>query len=150
MIKLAQNRENEERRRFLENDGLLTLTGGIDVNLFSRQEPVLVVPKTTEFREFRKNAATAPLSQTDSVFLSAKIYRLIDIATLPVSERKVEEQKVTLWAPDAAAPLCMNCGLSFGIQSALVLARRHHCRVCGAVVCSDCCQRLIKIVTNFC
>ena len=38
------------------------------------------------------------------------------------------------WVPDAAAASCARCGARFG----LVLIRRHHCRLCGAVVCGDC------------
>lgn len=37
------------------------------------------------------------------------------------------------WVPDAKAESCMRCGRLFGL-----LRRRHHCRLCGRVVCADC------------
>ncbi|KIO25475.1 hypothetical protein M407DRAFT_25184 [Tulasnella calospora MUT 4182] len=37
------------------------------------------------------------------------------------------------WVPDARAESCMRCGRLFGL-----LRRRHHCRLCGRVVCADC------------
>jgi len=37
------------------------------------------------------------------------------------------------WVPDSVAPACMTCGELFGL-----IRRRHHCRRCGACVCSSC------------
>jgi hypothetical protein len=37
------------------------------------------------------------------------------------------------WVPDAEAPNCMQCATEFGF-----FTRRHHCRLCGAVVCDPC------------
>ncbi len=37
------------------------------------------------------------------------------------------------WQPDAEAPRCMQCDRAFR-----TLRRRHHCRVCGEVVCARC------------
>lgn len=39
------------------------------------------------------------------------------------------------WVPDADAPNCMLCDLKF-----TVMKRRHHCRACGKVFCSKCCN----------
>ncbi|XP_065069859.1 zinc finger FYVE domain-containing protein 16-like isoform X1 [Rhopilema esculentum] len=39
------------------------------------------------------------------------------------------------WVPDKDAKGCMNCGLKF-----TVVKRRHHCRACGKVLCSNCCN----------
>ncbi|XP_063229929.1 zinc finger FYVE domain-containing protein 9 [Bacillus rossius redtenbacheri] len=39
------------------------------------------------------------------------------------------------WVPDADAPSCMLCDLRF-----TVIKRRHHCRACGKVLCSKCCN----------
>ena len=38
-----------------------------------------------------------------------------------------------LWVPDQMAPLCNVCSSAFSI-----LRRRHHCRMCGQVVCHSC------------
>ena len=38
------------------------------------------------------------------------------------------------WQPDSATSVCMRCQGSFK----LLLVRRHHCRLCGDVVCGDC------------
>ncbi|GFV83067.1 zinc finger FYVE domain-containing protein 9 [Trichonephila clavipes] len=40
------------------------------------------------------------------------------------------------WIPDAEALNCMHCGVKF-----TVIKRRHHCRGCGKVLCSRCCNQ---------
>jgi len=38
------------------------------------------------------------------------------------------------WVPDEKRRACIGCGAEFG----MLLTRRHHCRGCGEVFCSDC------------
>lgn len=45
----------------------------------------------------------------------------------------VRTPRVALWVPDAAVSSCASCAAAFSL-----LKRRHHCRACGDVVCSDC------------
>ncbi|ELT98136.1 hypothetical protein CAPTEDRAFT_178790 [Capitella teleta] len=40
-----------------------------------------------------------------------------------------------IWLPDAEAPNCMQCETRFTFTK-----RRHHCRACGKVFCSTCCN----------
>ncbi|EKX42553.1 hypothetical protein GUITHDRAFT_56318, partial [Guillardia theta CCMP2712] len=37
------------------------------------------------------------------------------------------------WVPDDAAAACKVCSAEFGF-----IRRRHHCRMCGNVVCNSC------------
>ena len=39
------------------------------------------------------------------------------------------------WMPDNACKECSECGVRFSL-----VIRRHHCRVCGRIYCSDCCS----------
>ena len=41
--------------------------------------------------------------------------------------------KSPAWQADSATSVCMRCQGSFTL-----LVRRHHCRICGEVVCGDC------------
>ena len=56
-----------------------------------------------------------------------------------VKERrgKVEHFVPPVWIPDAKTDNCMRCTKMFGI-----LRRRHHCRLCGRVVCADCSSKV--------
>ena len=45
------------------------------------------------------------------------------------------------WVPDAEAPNCMICSTKF-----TVVKRRHHCRSCGKVLCSNCCGDKYRLV----
>ena len=38
-----------------------------------------------------------------------------------------------IWVPDRRVSMCQKCAVEF-----TVLIRRHHCRACGQVVCSNC------------
>ncbi|KAI6117150.1 Dbl homology domain-containing protein, partial [Pisolithus croceorrhizus] len=40
-----------------------------------------------------------------------------------------------VWTPDAKANKCMQCGRPFGFGA---WRRKHHCRICGRVVCAAC------------
>ncbi|XP_071478927.1 uncharacterized protein [Diadema antillarum] len=45
-----------------------------------------------------------------------------------------------IWIPDSEAPTCMKCGVKFTFRK-----RRHHCRACGKVFCSKCCNVRIRL-----
>ncbi|GIY15623.1 zinc finger FYVE domain-containing protein 9 [Caerostris darwini] len=76
---------------------------------------------------------------------------LIEVDSLP--QTSVEESSVSefvpcvkpspqigivkpYWIPDANALNCMHCNMKF-----TVIKRRHHCRGCGKVLCSRCCNQ---------
>jgi acyl carrier protein len=44
------------------------------------------------------------------------------------------------WVPDGATKTCMLCSTGFTI-----LRRRHHCRVCGRVVCGNCSTKRVRV-----
>jgi len=139
----ALDKEEEERRRIMENDALLTTTGGVDTSIWSRQE---IGARRSRMSAFRQHRGTSERGQLEvrANSLQATINRLLEIATQysDAAERKKAEQEAVVWAPDEAAPHCMNCGLKFGLESTLILSGRHHCRLCGACICRDCCQAL--------
>ncbi|KAK4142205.1 uncharacterized protein C8A04DRAFT_13388 [Dichotomopilus funicola] len=49
------------------------------------------------------------------------------------NQRKVIEQSVVTWEDDATVAKCPFCKQEFGSWT----FRRHHCRICGRVVCAD-------------
>ncbi|XP_067137387.1 zinc finger FYVE domain-containing protein 9 isoform X2 [Centruroides vittatus] len=55
-----------------------------------------------------------------------------------------EEQKLgkikPFWVPDTEASNCMHCDVKF-----TVIKRRHHCRACGKVLCSQCCNQKTRL-----
>ncbi|XP_050440718.1 zinc finger FYVE domain-containing protein 9 [Adelges cooleyi] len=53
---------------------------------------------------------------------------------LSLSERQLGKIQ-PYWIPDEAAKSCMRCDIKF-----TVVKRRHHCRACGEVLCSKCCN----------
>lgn len=51
--------------------------------------------------------------------------------------RKAFEMSVVRWIPDREVPACLTCMKSFGLMT-----RRHHCRLCGGIICDKCSQFL--------
>ena len=47
------------------------------------------------------------------------------------------EKGVVHWAPDGDVNLCTTCGRGFSLTR-----RRHHCRLCGGIICNRCSQFL--------
>ncbi|KAF2882827.1 hypothetical protein ILUMI_23339 [Ignelater luminosus] len=49
-------------------------------------------------------------------------------------------KQAPLWIPDSEALNCLHCDSKF-----TVIKRRHHCRACGLVLCSKCCNMRHKL-----
>jgi len=82
-----------------------------------------------------------PLSTLTS---SASTHHLrLALQALPAEpeRRKVDQYVPAVWVPDQKAAACMRCGKPWTI-----LRWRHHCRLCGAVVCADCSTKTFFIV----
>lgn len=47
------------------------------------------------------------------------------------------ERSVVPWTSDSESPLCRCCAAKFGLTR-----RRHHCRLCGRVMCHNCSRHL--------
>jgi rabenosyn-5 len=47
--------------------------------------------------------------------------------------KEKSEERVCDWLPDAERPYCGRCRSRFSFQR-----RKHHCRLCGEVICEDC------------
>lgn len=56
--------------------------------------------------------------------------------------RVLEDYNAPAWVPDSRADRCMSCSESFGIWR-----RKHHCRLCGRVVCWSCSTRKFVIAS---
>lgn len=70
------------------------------------------------------------------------------VPSSPSSKRKKSEQKFVrrgkvdhfvpaIWVPDQKTETCMRCNSRFGWRR-----RRHHCRLCGRVVCANCSDKV--------
>ncbi|KAF9956554.1 hypothetical protein BGZ72_002688 [Mortierella alpina] len=55
--------------------------------------------------------------------------------------RVIENYNAPVWLPDHSATSCMLCDEEFGT----IFKRKHHCRVCGKVVCHSCSTRTVLI-----
>ncbi|GAA6051438.1 hypothetical protein JCM3770_000520 [Rhodotorula araucariae] len=59
-----------------------------------------------------------------------------DLATGETAYPVVEAYQAPVWVPDVRAPRCQRCKKGFGVWR-----RKHHCRLCGGVVCWECSTR---------
>lgn len=80
--------------------------------------------------------------------LNEPISTIIDIPRAPIEIidfqtewNQLTESEKTLgliaptWLPDSEAESCLKCSVKFSFRK-----RRHHCRACGLIFCSNCCS----------
>ncbi|KAJ2162676.1 carboxypeptidase Y-deficient [Coemansia sp. RSA 552] len=99
---------------------------------------------TRAFGHLRRRAATAAVLEGNRI--EKRLERLAAVhqrvGTARAKELQAAEQAVVAWQDDAEAPECPLCGRAFG----RVASRRHHCRLCGRVVCArSACSALLSI-----
>ncbi|KAK3871573.1 hypothetical protein Pcinc_023294 [Petrolisthes cinctipes] len=86
---------------------------------------------TSLFKKIRSARIDSSVAETNKLLIRLdKLLR--DLPNDPV-KRKAHERSIVMWAEDRDVPLCPFCARSFNLAR-----RRHHCRLCGGIMCDQC------------
>lgn len=91
------------------------------------------------------NAKPAPPAPVLGLPSSASFAALLGGSATPNASaplRLLEEYNAPAWIPDSRADRCMSCSEAFGVWR-----RKHHCRLCGRVVCWSCSTKKFLIAS---
>jgi len=119
---------------------------GISLNLYppARNEP----PRRSHFAEFKKiRSSRVDRYATETNRLIIRLDKMLDNIPSDPVRRREHEQTVVQWVEEDLVKLCPTCARGFNLAR-----RKHHCRLCGSVMCKDCsrfvewsfCRRLIN------
>lgn len=87
-----------------------------------------------------------PISETQSEPNEIEETKTIEIIDFQTEWSQLSDNEKMLgliapvWLPDTEAENCMKCNLKFSFRK-----RRHHCRACGLIFCSKCCDFKIHL-----
>ncbi|KAH9512599.1 hypothetical protein Btru_038926 [Bulinus truncatus] len=105
---------------------------GYDPSWWEEQELGATRSHTDNFKSIRDARVNHFVVETNKLLIRLDKLLSPDAPTDP-KKRKAYEKAVVRWIPDSEVPACLNCARSFSI-----LTRRHHCRLCGGIMCDKC------------
>ncbi|XP_076626128.1 rabenosyn-5 isoform X1 [Colletes latitarsis] len=95
------------------------------------QEIGMMKSHTAYFKDIRNARLERYSSETNKLII--RLDKLLNnLPTDPV-DRKVHERAIVPWIDEKDVKLCPTCAKSFHVAR-----RKHHCRLCGAVMCHNC------------
>lgn len=111
---------------------------------------VLDSPSASSIPEFKGPEKVSGVLPRSSSSVSISLYRIdsysqaLSASTSYKSKplKVLEEYNAPVWVPDSRADRCACCNEQFGIWR-----RKHHCRLCGQVVCWSCSSKTFLIAS---
>ncbi|KAL4226333.1 Rabenosyn-5 [Mactra antiquata] len=114
------------------SDTISQSTSLYDVDYWQHQETGVTHSWTDMFRGVRDTRVDKYVVETNKLLI--RLDKLISQdAPTDSGKRKAFEKSVVMWMPDSDAKSCRYCGRSFNLTR-----RRHHCRLCGGIMCDRC------------
>ncbi|XP_075969927.1 rabenosyn-5 [Anticarsia gemmatalis] len=85
--------------------------------------------------DYLKGVRSARLERyaTETNKLLIRLDKLVCNMPAEPAQRKLHEQEVVPWLDGSSVKLCPNCAKTFNLTR-----RKHHCRLCGSILCHDC------------
>ncbi|XP_061396436.1 rabenosyn-5 [Musca vetustissima] len=83
------------------------------------------------FQSVRNPRLERYASETNKLII--RLHKLLKDMPTDAVLRKQHEQNIVPWLDGSSVKLCPNCAKSFNITR-----RKHHCRICGSIMCHDC------------
>ncbi|KRX56387.1 Rabenosyn-5, partial [Trichinella sp. T9] len=126
------------KQRIFKSDGFIECLEASVVNKSSIcQELGVTTSQTRYFKKLRHEHVDISVAETNKLVI--RLDKLINNEyPMDINKRKgtfeIFEQTVVPWISNDDVKLCQFCEVKFSLTR-----RRHHCRLCGKLLCSDCC-----------
>ncbi|EFN64699.1 Rabenosyn-5 [Camponotus floridanus] len=95
------------------------------------QEIGAITTHTKYFKDIRNARLERYAYETNKLLI--RLDKLLNNLPSDPVDRKVHERAIVPWIDEKDVKLCPNCAKSFHLAR-----RKHHCRLCGAVMCHNC------------
>ncbi|KAL6440092.1 hypothetical protein ACFW04_003013 [Cataglyphis niger] len=95
------------------------------------QEIGAITTHTKYFKDIRNTRLERYAYETNKLLI--RLDKLLNNLPSDPVDRKVHERTIVPWIDEKDVKLCPNCAKSFHLAR-----RKHHCRLCGAVMCHNC------------
>ncbi|XP_028398356.1 rabenosyn-5-like [Dendronephthya gigantea] len=119
-----------------------TVENELDFFYWEPQEIGFTQDHTNEFRRARTRTINDDMIETNTILI--RLQKILNALTdaqesnsLSNSKKKAKEKSMVPWKSDDDAKLCFGCKKTFTISR-----RKHHCRLCGQVICGKCSEFL--------
>lgn len=107
--------------------------GGVDPYMWEPQELGAVRSHLSDFKKHRAARIDHYVVEVNKLIIRLEKLTAFDRANTETSKVRAIEKSVVPWVNDQDVPFCPDCGNKFSIRN-----RRHHCRLCGSIMCKKC------------
>lgn len=107
--------------------------GGVDPYMWEPQELGAMRSHLSDFKKHRAARIDHYVVEVNKLIIRLEKLTAFDRTNTETSKIRAIEKSVVPWVNDQDVPFCPDCGNKFSIRN-----RRHHCRLCGSIMCKKC------------
>ncbi|XP_073431081.1 rabenosyn-5 [Dendrobates tinctorius] len=107
--------------------------GGVDPCMWDPQEIGAVRSHLSDFKRNRAARIDHYVVEVNKLIIRLEKLTSFDRTNTESAKIRAIERSVVPWVSDQDVPFCPDCGNKFTIRN-----RRHHCRLCGSIMCRRC------------
>ncbi|XP_062890860.1 rabenosyn-5 [Mobula hypostoma] len=111
----------------------LVYTGGVDTSKWEPQDLGVTRSVRSEFQQWRGARINHYVIEVNKLLIRLEKLTAFDRTATDPAKKKALERSVVSWVSDRDVPYCPDCGAHFSLT-----LRRHHCRLCGSIMCKRC------------
>ncbi|NXS61531.1 RBNS5 protein, partial [Brachypteracias leptosomus] len=117
--------------------------GGIDPSMWEPQEVGAMRSHLSDFKKHRAARIDHYVVEVNKLIIRLEKLTSFDRANTESAKIRALEKSVVPWVSDQDVPFCPDCGTKFSLRS-----RRHHCRLCGSIMCKKCMELVSLPLAN--
>uniref|UniRef100_A0A4W2GZX2 Rabenosyn, RAB effector n=1 Tax=Bos indicus x Bos taurus TaxID=30522 RepID=A0A4W2GZX2_BOBOX len=117
--------------------------GGVDPYMWEPQELGAMRSHLSDFKKHRAARIDHYVVEVNKLIIRLEKLTAFDRTNTESAKIRAIEKSVVPWVNDQDVPFCPDCGNKFSIRN-----RRHHCRLCGSIMCKKCMELISLPLAN--
>ncbi|KAM4722068.1 rabenosyn-5 [Rhinophrynus dorsalis] len=117
--------------------------GGVDPCMWDPQEIGAMKSHLSDFKRHRAARIDHYVVEMNKLIIRLEKLTSFDRVNMDAAKIRAIERSVVPWVSDQDVPFCPDCGNKFSIRN-----RRHHCRLCGSIMCKRCTELVTLPLAN--